>query len=114
MRVSTISNSMDSFAQDFREKLEKVYEDFEDDGELTEDDKVSEAVQKLNETCDLLEGTKFDDICNKITEMISEIADLSEGAISLNDDEMVEEEVQKDIEREEEKFEKPRARWGHD
>jgi len=127
MIITKLSDLKDSFAVEVSNKLNDVYKEFEDTGEImdkekvedepkTEEEKATKAVDKLNETCGLLEGTKFDQMCDLIVKMIEQIGIMADENVSIevNESDDVEEAVQEKIEKEEEKFEMPRARWGHD
>ena len=114
MIITKLSQEMDDFAVDVSKKLQDVYKDFEDDGSLKEDELASKAVEELNEICSMLEGTKFDKICDKILDLIEDITDIAKGSVEVTDRNELEEDVQKDIERLEESYEMPRARWEHD
>jgi Ca2+-binding EF-hand superfamily protein len=130
MNIIKLSEEMDSFAQDTLDNLKKIYESFDDDGSLkenkdevenvfkdkNEEEKAQLALDMMKEICDALDETKFKSVCGKLEEAIHDIKSVSEESLVLevNDDEDLEESVQKDIEKEEEKFEYPRARWEHE
>jgi len=118
MIITKLSSfDMESVAAEMSDNLEEMYEDFEEDGSLSgEEGKASDALNKLNEVCDLLENTKFNYVCEKLEEVIKEIGKEAEANVvfEVTDSDELEDDIQKDIDREEEKHEMPRARWQHD